>query len=117
MKNCSKVVLVCVFFVFVSIAIFAEWVLIDSTSFSKLLPTGEKCYVTLQASTNFLISILPPDNLTDDAEAAVDLAPNWLKMDLRDNFSRLDDNTQNQYAALIINAFYPFIDEFLDVFQ
>jgi len=112
MKKCSKVVLLSVFFVFVSITIFAEWILIDSTSFSKLLPTGEKCYITLQASTNFLISILPSDNLTDDAEAAVDLAPNWLKMDLRDNFSRLDANTQNQYAALIINASYPFVDEF-----
>ncbi len=98
----------CIFFVF---TLSAEWVLIDSLSFSKLLPAGEKCYVTLQSATDFLVSILPPENLTDDAEAAVDIAPDWLKTDLRDNFSRLDEDTQNLYANLIINATYPLIDE------
>ncbi len=101
-------IIFCIFFVF---TLSAEWVLIDSVSFSKLLPAGEKCYVTLQSATDFLISILPPENLTDDAEAAVDIAPGWLKTDLRDNFSRLDEDTQNLYANLIINATDPIIDE------
>ena len=111
MKNCLKVVVFCIFFIFISTAIFAEWSLVDSTSFSKLLPAGEKCYVSVQSNTNFLVLTLPSDNLTDDAETAVEIAPDWLKMDLRDNFRRLDENTQNLYAGLIINATSPFIDE------
>jgi hypothetical protein len=101
-------IIFCIFFVF---TLSAEWVLIDSVSFSKLLPAGEKCYVTLQSATNFFISILPPENLTDDAEVAVDISPDWLKTDLRDNFRRLDEDTQNLYANLIINAVDPLIDE------
>ncbi|MCK4695452.1 MAG: hypothetical protein KAT74_06805, partial [Candidatus Cloacimonetes bacterium] len=111
MKNCLRIVVFITFFIFISTTIFAEWELVDSTSFSKLLPAGEKCYVSVQSNTNFLILTLPSDNLTEDAETAVEIAPDWLKMDLRDNFRRLDDNTQNLYAGLIINATYPFIDE------
>ena len=106
-----KIVFFIIFIIFFVFTLSAEWVLIDSLSFSKLLPAGEKCYVTLQSTTNFLVPILPPENLTDDAEAAVDIAPGWLKTDLRDNFRRLDEDTQNLYANLIINATDPLIDE------
>ncbi|MCK4694293.1 MAG: hypothetical protein KAT74_00950, partial [Candidatus Cloacimonetes bacterium] len=111
MKDCLRILFFCFCCLLVSTYIRAEWVLVDSASFTKLLPSGEKCYVSVQSSTNFLILCLPSDNLTDDAETAVEIAPDWLKMDLRDNFRRLDDATQNLYADLIINAIYPFIDE------
>ena len=111
MKNRLKVVMFFIFCIFISTTIYAEWELVDSTSFSKLLPAGEKCYVSVQSNTNFLVLTLPSDNLTEDAETAVEIAPDWLKMDLRDNFRRLDEDTQNLYANLIINATYPFIDE------
>jgi hypothetical protein len=111
MKDCLRILFFCFCCLLVSTYISAEWVLVDSASFTKLLPSGEKCYVSVQSSTNFLILCLPSDNLTDDAETAVEIAPDWLKMDLRDNFRRLDDATQNLYADLIINAIYPFIDE------
>ena len=89
----------------------AEWTLIDSTSFTSLVPAGERCCVSVQSSTNYLELTLPSDNLTPDAEAAVSIAPNWLKMDLRDNFRRLDEEDQNLYAGLINIAIYPYIDE------
>ncbi|MDO9578493.1 MAG: T9SS type A sorting domain-containing protein [Candidatus Cloacimonadales bacterium] len=111
MKKNLTVVVFIVFFVLISTSVFAEWNLVDSLSFIKTLTSGEQCYVTVQSNTNFLISIIPPNNLTDDAETAVSIAPNWLKTDLRDNFNRLDEDTQNLYANLIINATYPLIDE------
>lgn len=109
-KNLTMIVFI-ISFLFSSTSIFAEWSLIDSVTFIKLLTPGEKCYVTLQSATNYLNPILPPDNLTDDAETAVTIAPNWLKSDLRDNFRRLDEDNQNLYADIIINAQSPYIDE------
>ncbi len=98
-------------FILISTNIFAEWILVDSTSFTKLVPVGEKCYVSVQTGTNYLELTLPSDNLTPDAETAISIAPNWLKMDLRDNFRRLSETNQNLYAGLIINAVYPYVDE------
>ena len=106
-------IIFCIFvcFIFGSTNIFAEWILVDSTSFTKLVPVGEKCYISANSGTSYLELCLPSDNLTQDAETAVNIAPNWLKMDLRDNFRRLSETNQNLYAGLIINAVYPYIDE------
>ena len=76
----------------------AEWELIDSVSISRLLPAGEKCYIAITDSFNYMELALPTGKLTDKAEAAVMIAPSWLKMDLRDNFLKLDKNFQNIYA-------------------
>jgi hypothetical protein len=95
----------------ISTSVKAQWVLIDSVSCTELIPVGEKCYVSVQSGTNFLELSLPPDNLTPDAKTAIDIAPNWLKIDLRDNFRRLDIANQNLYAGIIINAVEPYIDE------
>ncbi|MCD4795042.1 MAG: T9SS type A sorting domain-containing protein [Bacteroidales bacterium] len=89
----------------------AQWVLIDTVSFTELIPVGEKCYVSLQSEATDLELTLPPGNLTVDAEAAVEIAPGWLKMDLKDNLRRLDEDDQNLYAGIIINAVDPYIDE------
>ena len=97
--------------VFISTNITADWILVDSTSFTKLVPVGEKCYISVQSNTNYLELTLPSDNLTQEAETAIDIAPNWLKMALRDNFCRLDESNQNLYADLINNAEYPYVDE------
>lgn len=100
-----------VFYFFAPININAQWVLIDSTSFIKLVPVGEKCYVSVLSSTNNLQVTLPSDNLTSNAETAIGIAPDWLKMDLRDNFRALDSAHQDLYSGLIINAVSPYIDE------
>ena len=89
----------------------AEWTLIDSTSFIRLVPADETCYVSVQSGTDYLYTSPPSYNLTQDAEAAVNIAPDWLKMDLRDNFRRLSIVNQILYAGLINNAVYPYIDE------
>ena len=89
----------------------AEWELIDSVFISKILPAGEKCYIAITDSFNYLELALPSDKLTDKAEAAIAIAPKWLQMDLRDNFLKLDENFQTIYADIIINAEYPYIDE------
>ena len=116
MKKTNHYLQVVIFYIaasclLISINVNAQWVLIDSVSFSKLIPVGEKCYVSVQSGTNFLELSLPPDNLTPDAIAAIDIAPNWLKMDLRDNFRRLGMADQNLYAGIILNAVDPYIDE------
>ena len=97
--------------IFVSTNLTAEWILVDSTSFIKLVPVEEKCYILVQSGINYLELILPSDNLTPDAEDAIAIAPDWLKMDLRDNFRKLSENDQNLYAGLINDAVYPYVDE------
>jgi hypothetical protein len=52
------------------------------------------------------------DVLTDAAWAAVELAPEWLKVELTGKFARLPAQYQNDYAALMTNAEDPrFLDE------
>ncbi len=52
------------------------------------------------------------DTLTDDAWAAVELAPDWLKVELTGKFSRLPAQSQKDYAELMLNAEDPrYLDE------
>ena len=95
----------------ISTSVKAQLVLIDSVSFTELIPVGEKCYISVQSGTNSLEVNFPPNDLTADAEAAIDIAPDWLKMDLKDNFRRLSETNQNSYAGIINNAQHPYIDE------
>lgn len=38
-------------------------------------------------------------------------SPDWLKIELEDNFSRLDSVYQDLYANVILNAEDPYVDE------
>lgn len=89
----------------------AQWVLADSVSFTTLLPAGEDCHIFIPAWTNYVEVTLPSDGLTPDAVTAVEIAPRWLQRDLRDNFRRLEEDDQNLYAGMIINAVPPYVDE------
>ena len=107
-------ILICLFtlcFPLICSQLDAEWELIDSVSISKLIPAGEKCFIAIADNFNYLELTLPTDKLTEKAEAALMIAPNWLQTDLRNNFLKLDENSQNIYADIIINAEYPYIDE------
>jgi hypothetical protein len=54
----------------------------------------------------------PAGELSEAAWAAVDLAPDWLKVELTGKFARLPTQFQNDYAALMIEAEDPrFLDE------
>ncbi|MCK4413789.1 MAG: hypothetical protein KAY32_09610 [Candidatus Eisenbacteria sp.] len=97
--------------IFVPASATAQWVLVDSTSFTALIAAGEDCYVRIPSFSDYFEVVAPPENLTADALTAVSIAPSWLQMDLRDNFRRLDQAKQDVYADLIINATAPYIDE------
>ncbi len=54
----------------------------------------------------------PDGVLTEDAQAAVALAPEWLRTELLGTFSRLPAQQQNDYAALLLEAEDPrYLDE------
>ncbi|MCK4302691.1 MAG: T9SS type A sorting domain-containing protein [Candidatus Eisenbacteria sp.] len=89
----------------------AEWALVDSSSFAQLIPAGEQCVVTVRYTAGSLNVSLPAENLTADALAALEVAPDWLRMDLRDNFRRLGDTYQDLYAGMIMDAVDPYVDE------
>jgi len=88
-----------------------EWVLVDSINASVRIPSGEICMITYMNSSGTLLFEPPASGLTTLALEAVDRAPEWLQIDLADNFSRLSDEYQNIYADIILNASDPYVDE------
>ena len=55
---------------------------------------------------------LSESEVTESAQEAVNLAPSWLQWDLSLSFSKLDDDTQDDLAALLLNLEDPrWIDE------
>ncbi len=88
-----------------------EWVLVDSINASVRIPAGEGCIITFMNSSGTLAFEPPESGLTDLAFDAVEKAPEWLRIDLADNFSRLSDSCQDQYAAIILGASDPWVDE------
>ncbi len=76
----------------------------SATPYSLHLPGGEAAVITLDLSSGTAMATLPPDPvLTDDALAAVDLAPTWVRPYLRLAFSRLDEDLQDAAAALLLD--------------
>jgi hypothetical protein len=102
-------VLVCL--VFVATNTRAEWVLIDSTYVTDLVPAGEECCLSLQYPAHRIDVSAAAGDLTPDAEAAVALAPGWLRTALRENLLRLNETDQNLYAGLILSAEPAYVDE------
>jgi hypothetical protein len=89
----------------------AQWILVDSTSVTDLIPAGERLHVCVEASTEYLQVSFASEALTPAAEAAIGIAPDWLKRDLRDSFRRLSEANQDLYAGLINAAVPPYVDE------
>ena len=88
-----------------------EWVLVDSINASIRVPTGENCVITFSNSSGTLLFEPPGSGLTASALEAVEKAPEWLQVDLADNFSRLSDSYQDLYADIILAASDPYVDE------
>ncbi|MCD4707568.1 MAG: T9SS type A sorting domain-containing protein [Candidatus Sabulitectum sp.] len=88
-----------------------EWVLVDSINASIRIPAGEECVITFMNSSGTLAFEPPESGLTDLAYDAVEKAPEWLQIDLADNFSRLSDSYQDLYAGIILGASDPWVDE------
>jgi hypothetical protein len=75
-----------------------EWALVDSVSFQGKIPAGDRLVISFDSITSLLQLLALEDSLTDLAEQAVEKAPDWLKADLADIFSRMDVSYQDQRA-------------------
>ncbi len=80
------------------------WEMIDSMDLHVLIPGNESFSIYFDYSEEALSCTLLPDPLTSLAHQALDRAPDWLELDLKDNFRRMDTLHQNTYADLILNC-------------
>jgi hypothetical protein len=72
---------------------------------------GQACAVHFDNAAGNLNVIVPGTPLTQLALQAIDYAPGWLALDLRDAFGRMDSAGQDLYAGVIIGAADPVVDE------
>ena len=90
---------------------FAQWQLVDSDTTQAIIPYGEHCYYRILPSSASLEINTPYINLTSAAQEAINRAPTWLQLDLKDNFRRMDPSFQDIYANIINGSFDPYVDE------
>ncbi|TET81277.1 hypothetical protein E3J38_04185, partial [candidate division TA06 bacterium] len=81
-----------------------SWVLIDSLKTHRLIPGSQSFCVYFDYSEEALKDTLLPDQLTALAGQALAKAPDWLRLELKDNFRRMDSAHQDIYADLILNC-------------
>jgi len=82
----------------------------DSVFLKKLLPAGQNLGVKINVATR-KFEIISPYNLTDEAKAAVQKAPKWIRNELERTLSQLYQNRQIELANIINNSNDPYIDE------
>ncbi|OYD17195.1 hypothetical protein CH333_01665 [candidate division WOR-3 bacterium JGI_Cruoil_03_44_89] len=84
------------------------WELVDSVEFYGRITEGEKCVIEM----DFLLTLSPPpDNLVAAAREAIGLVPEWLRLPLEDNFSKMSTSLQRNYAWLITTCERVYRDE------
>ncbi|MBN1824721.1 MAG: hypothetical protein JW958_00560 [Candidatus Eisenbacteria bacterium] len=89
----------------------SDWALVQSDSFFTCLRAGETQVIHFDRNACAFAMIFPEDPVIARAYEAIDYAPDWMGLDLRDAFSRLDPTTQDFYAGLILSAVDPYVDE------
>jgi hypothetical protein len=87
------------------------WELVDVDSFLTYLPVGQACAVRFDNAAGTLEVITPGSPLTALALQAIEYAPDWLALDLRDAFGRMNATRQDLYAGIVIGAEDPIVDE------
>jgi hypothetical protein len=100
-----------VVFLVLAMSLVAQWEVVDSVSFTIRIPANDNCYIYCDYMAESLCVVKPPGDVIQTAQDAVACAPDWLKTELEDNFSRLDSAYQNLYADVILNTPAPYIDE------
>jgi len=80
------------------------WELIDSTNLHMFIPGSAGFAVFFDHSEEALRCTLLADPLTALANQALEMAPDWLRLDLKDNFRRMDTLHQNTYADLMLTC-------------
>lgn len=68
----------------------------------QLIPAG-KAFILRYAKGRIFV-VENPVSLTEKAERAVKVAPQWLRLDLADNLSALPSQLQDKYAELILRC-------------
>jgi len=89
----------------------SDWTLIDSDTFNVYLVAGEALSIAFDLTGDSLAITAPVESLTAQAWQAVDYAPEWLALDLRDAFRRLTPAYQDTFAGIILGSVDPYVDE------
>ncbi len=88
-----------------------EMIFKDSVFLQKLLPAGQNLGIKLNVETKKLEVVTPYNNLSEEAKAAIQKSPKWIRVELENTFSLLNQNRQIELANMINNAIDPYIDE------
>lgn len=96
--------------------VIAQWEEVDYEQVNTIIPAGEKVLLWFEPWVDTLAVYEPQSSLVINAQAAVARAPDWLKLDLADNFRRMDPIFQELCAFYINNAVDPFVDEVCFIF-
>ncbi|MDD2889173.1 MAG: T9SS type A sorting domain-containing protein [bacterium] len=86
-----------------------NWAFADSCYFQGRIRNTGHYYAKIDSTG--ITEFLPDNNLTSTALQAIAAVPEWLKIQLWDNFSRMNTQCQNTYGALILATPFPWQDE------
>jgi len=89
----------------------SDWVLVDSDTFLAYVPVGDAFIIRFDLAGDSLDYMVPALPLTDLAWQALDYAPDWLELELKDAFARMDSSYQDAYATMILTTVDPLVDE------
>ena len=80
-----------------------EWVLCDTLNLALHLPQQERAAFSVGRGDQINMTYMPDSGLVTLAVEALDVAPQWVRDELFDNFQRLDSTYQEIYAQMIID--------------
>jgi hypothetical protein len=89
----------------------SDWTLVDVDTFNVYLPAGKAMAVRFDHLGDSLQVIAPEESLTAMALEAIDYAPDWLGIELKDALLRLTPAYQDTFAGIILGASDPVVDE------
>jgi len=87
------------------------WETVDSTYIDKIIGVDEYFGFKFNSEENFLEKITNINSICDIAKLALKKAPLWLRPSLEIQFASLNNEKQNFWANVIMNATDPYIDE------
>ena len=85
--------------------------LVDSLDTDVWLALDEGYVAAVDTSVGSITGSPPAWSLTDNAQRAVDRAPDWLKGELADAFRHLGATDQDRFASPILNMPDHYVDE------
>ncbi|NQS97873.1 MAG: T9SS type A sorting domain-containing protein [candidate division Zixibacteria bacterium] len=89
----------------------AQWEEVDSADVNIIIPAGEKVSLQFEPWVDTLAVNTPEYAFGTWTQMAIDRAPDWLKLELADNFRRMDPMFHDYLAMYINSATDPYVDE------